>query len=230
MKKIILFVIVFAYLHNCFGQDTVERRNHLSDSVLERFFVLKLDKKTKNGLYRALFKRKTAVAEGNYRLDKKVGTWDFYKPNGLLVQTFNYDSNSLIYESALDTLYDVRYFVDRKIKDTDILTRPVKIGGIYYGLIPYLNAFQPPFETADVNTDRFDATIELLISPLGKLADYTVHLFSPLYQYDRTFHLDVHLFDEADRNFIPSTINGEPILSRIMIRCFVEKNGSLDFD
>jgi hypothetical protein len=205
-------------------------RNRLSDSVIERFYVLKSDKQIKEGLYQAFFKRRKIIASGNYHTDKKTGTWNFYKPNGRFVQRFNYDKNTLIYESAFDTLADVRYLIDKKLKIGDTTTRPVKIGGIYYGFIPYLNAFKLPFDTTDINTDYFDATIELLISPLGRLADYKVHLYSAYYQYNHTFNLDVSLFSEADRSFIPLTINHQPALSRITIECYVTQKGGLDFN
>lgn len=207
----------------------MQRRNKLSDSVTESFWVIKSNKDIKQGLYRALFKRRTVIAVGNYTNDKRTGIWNFYKPNGLLVQRYNYDTKKFVYGSRLDTLYDVHYLIDKKLEDTDLVTRPVKVGGIYYGMIPYLGIFQLPFDTFDINTDNFDATVELLISPLGQLADYKVHVTSLYYKYDQTFDLDVHLFDEADRQFIPATLNGEAILSRIVIKCYVNGAGKLDF-
>jgi hypothetical protein len=213
----------------CFAQETIERNNRLTDSVTETFRVLKLNKDIKQGVYRALFKHKTLVATGNYTNDKKTGIWNFYKPNSILVQRFNYDKNEFVFESGLDTLYDVHYLIDEKIEETDTITRPLKIGGIYYGLIPYISAFQVPFDTFEINTDDFDAVIELLVSPLGRLADYKVHVVSGNYKYKQVFNLDVHLFSEEDRQFIPATLNGKPILSRIIIKCFVTSKGKLDF-
>jgi hypothetical protein len=230
VKKIFLFIYVLFFINNCFGQDTVELRNRLSDSVIERFYVLKSDKQIKEGLYRAFFKRKKIIASGNYHINKKTGIWNFFKPNGRFVQRFNYDSNTLLYESVFDTLADVSYRIDKKLKLNDTVTRPVKAGGIYYGFIPYLNAFKLPFDATDINTDYFDATVELLISPLGRLADYKVHLYSAYYQYNQTFNLDVSLFSEADRSFIPLTINHQPTISRITINCYVTPRGGLDFN
>ncbi len=216
-------------MSHCFAQDTVERKNKLSDSIIESFWVLKSNKDIKQGVYRAFFKRRTLIAAGNYNNNKKTGTWNFYKPNGLLVQRFNYDNNKLLFESASDTLYDVHYLFDEKLNDSDVITRPVKTGGIYYGMVPYLGIFQLPFETFDINTDNFDATVELLISPLGRLADYKVHVISAYYKFNQTFNLDVNLFGEADRQFIPATLNGDAVLSRIIIRCYVTGTGKLDF-
>jgi hypothetical protein len=228
--KNLLFCLLFTlYIPKCFAQETTVRNNRLTDSVTETFEVLKTNKDIKQGLYRALFKRKKLVATGNYTNNKKTGIWNFYKPNNQLVQRFNYDKNQLIFESGLDTLYDVHYLIDQKIEDTDTLTRPVKTGGVYYGLIPYISAFQLPFDTFEINTDDFDAVIELLISPLGRLADYKIHVVSDYYKYKQIFNLDVNLFNEEDRQFIPATLNSKPVLSRIIIKCFVNSTGKLDF-
>lgn len=230
MKNIFLFAIALFYLNVCAAQETVEKKNRLTDSVLERFWVLKADKTIKDGPYLALFKRKTGLARGTYAHGKKTGVWNFYKPNGLLVQTYDYDTKALTFESVLDTLADFHYMIDVKLQPTDTVTRPVKIGGIYYGFIPYLNAFQLPFDTMSVNTDYFNAYIELLISPLGQLADYKVHLLSALYNYNQVFSLDVHLFSDEERRFYPVTLNGKPIISRIIIKCYVTSDGRLDFN
>ncbi|MDB5018434.1 MAG: hypothetical protein JWQ84_3266 [Mucilaginibacter sp.] len=229
MKTIFLFIISLFYIDSCFAQDTVEQKNRLSDSVIERFFVLKTDKKVKEGPYRALFKRKTIVATGYYRKNKKTGIWNFYKQDGSLVETYNYDTDEITFEAPVYTADDLNYHIDDTIKKADKVTRPLKIGGSYYGFIPYLNLFKLPFDTFGINTDSFNAYVELLISPLGRLADYKVHILSALYNYNYTFNLDVHLFDEADQKFVPATFNEKPVLSRIFIRCVVTDNGGLDF-
>jgi hypothetical protein len=129
----------------------------------------------------------------------------------------------------LDRDREVGFAFDAKIGKTDTATRPIKIGGSYYGFIPYLNAFRTPFDTFQVLTSDFDATIELLVTPLGRLADYKVHLTSNYYKYNRTFNLDIKLFDEADRIFLPATINHQPVMCRILIKCVLTDAGGLDF-
>lgn len=228
MKNNVFLLIAFLYSINCFAQETVEKRNRLSDSVIERFYVLRSDREMRNGPYKALFRRKTVIASGNYTNGKKTGIWNFYGTDGKLAQTFNYDSNSFSYVARLDTGSDLQFMFDEKLKKTDTVTRPLKIGEPYYGYIPYVTIFRLPFETFDVNTDLFEATVELLISPMGRLAEYKVHLVSPFYQYDHTINLDVNLFSDEDKTFVPATLNHKPILSRIIIKCSVTNNG-LDF-
>ena len=229
MKNIFLFIIPLIYITDCFAQETVERKNRLTDSVIEKYYVLKSDKKTKDGPYQALFQRKTVIASGNYSKDKKTGTWRFFDTSGKLAESYDYDTNKFTYEAPLYATDDISYLFDEQLKKTDKVTRPYKIGGIYYGYIPYVSIFRLPFDTYGINTEAFDADVELLISPMGRLAEYKVRIISSQYNYDHTVSLDVHLFDEADRKFVPATLNDKPILSRIIIRCYITNNGGLDF-
>ena len=228
VKNNFFLFIAFLYSISCFGQETIGKKNRLSASVIERFNVLKSDRETKNGPYKAFFRRKTLIASGNYINGKKTGVWDFYDTEGKLSQKFNYDKNLFIYVTRLDTTSDLRFLFDEKLKKTDTVTRPLKIGEPYYGYISYVNIFRLPFDAFDVNTDVFEAEIELLISPMGRLAEYKVHLVSPYYEYDHTISLDVNLFSDEDRSFMPATLNHKPILSRIFIKCAVTSKG-LDF-
>jgi len=229
LKTTFLLLLPLFYLTNCFGQDTIERKNRLPNNVIERYYVLKSDQKTKQGPYKAFLRRKTFIAMGNYKNDKRTGIWTFYESDGRLVERFNYNNNTLLNEAPLDTAGDISYLFDAKIKESDRLTRPLKIGGSYYGFLPYVNLFKLPFSVMDVNTNSFNAYIELLISPGGRLADYKVHLASAQYDYKQTINMDVSLFSEYDRQFIPATLNDEPILSRIIIKCYVTPYGDLDF-
>ena len=64
---------------------------------------------------------------------------------------------------------------------------------------------------------------------MGRLADYKVHLIAPLLQYEQTFNLSLSFFSDEDKQFIPATLNHKRILSRIMIKCKVNDDGSLSF-
>lgn len=229
MKNIFLLLICFFYLTIGFSQEKIERKNRLTDSVIERFYVLKSDKDIREGPYKAFFKRKTLIASGNFTKGKKTGIWQFFNTAGILVQKFDYNTNNFTFESVYDTINDVRYLFDAKPQKGDTVTRPLKPGGVYYGYIPYLKLFRLPFDSYGINTDAFDAEIELLVSPLGRLAEYKVHLTSGWYQYDHTVKMDVRLLNEEDQMFMPATLNSKPIISRIIIKCFVTSEG-LDFD
>lgn len=229
MKSICIFIAAIFCLNIGFSQDTVEHKNRLTDSVMERFFVLKSYPGIKQGPYHAIFRRKTFVAIGSYENNKKTGIWQFFDTHERLVEKYNYDKKLLTLEAPLLPSDDLDFLFDAPLQDTDKLTRPLKIGGSYYGFIPYVNLFKLPFDTFDTNTNSFMAYVELLISPLGRLADYNVYIRSDLYKYYQKFNLDVNLFSEEDKTFTPATLNGAPVLSRIIIKCFVKDTGGLDF-
>ena len=149
-----------------------------------------------------------------------------------MVENFDYKTNTLIYEQPADTATPLRYVIriDKKLNDTDRISQPVKIGGSYYGFLPYIQLFKLPFDVYGINTDDLSCRIELLISPLGRLADYKVHVVSKVYNYDKSFNMDVNLFNEADKTFIPATFNQVPIMSTIYISCIFTNSGGLEFD
>ena len=230
MKCFQIIFCLFVSFEYCLGQDTIEKKSRLNNDVIERFYVLKTNNEIKQGLYRALYNRKTLIAIGNYKNNKKAGIWRFSAKSGAIIQQFNYDNHNFIFESALDKIPDVSFLIDDTLRNCDELTRPVKPGGNYYGLIPYLNAFRLPFETYNMDTNEFDAEVELLISQGGRLAEYKVHISSDFYDYEQVFTLSTKLFDIEDRLFFPATLNGKPIISRIIINCAVNSQGGLDFN
>jgi hypothetical protein len=229
LKKFLPAIFILFFITNCFSQETIEKKNRLTDEVTERFHVLKNNEQIKEGLYQALFKRKLAVASGKYTQGKKTGVWYFYNNKGTVVQIYNYDKDSLRYESREDTTSSLRYLIDKVISDTDKVTKPIKVGGRYYGYLPYLGLYKIPFNPYEYGTFDLAAVVELLISPLGRLAEYKVHLFSPYNNYNPITTMDIRLFKEEDRKFIPATYNGKPVLSRIIISCRVTIDGGLDF-
>jgi antitoxin component YwqK of YwqJK toxin-antitoxin module len=230
VKNIPLIILSFFYTLNCCAQDTIEKKEKLTDHVTEKFEVLKDNEQIKNGPYQALYKRKTPVAMGIYTKGKKTGLWRFYDPKGELMQIYNYDADSLRFEAKeYSTSSDFWYLIDKDIADTDKVSKPVKAGGRYYGYLPYLGLYKIPFNPYQYGTPDCVAVIELLISPLGRLADYKVRAVCSLLQYDQTIHMNTNLFKEEDRKFIPATYNGKPVLSRIIIKCRVNTGGGLDF-
>jgi hypothetical protein len=229
VKKILYAIFIFFCTTKCFGQDTVEKTNRLTDKVVEKFHVLKDNQQIKNGPYQAFYKRKTPIAIGHYTKGKKTGLWYFYNINSALLQVYNYDKDSLRYEAREDTTSNFRYLIDKELSYTDKVTKPIKAGGRYYGYLPYLGLYQTPFDPYYYGTSDCAAIIELLISPMGRLADYKVRVVSGDLEFDQTVTMDIRLFKEEDKKFIPATYNGQPVLSRIIIRCLVTKGGGLDF-
>lgn len=230
LKNFLLFLCFLFCLTDCFSQETIEKKNRLNDYVIEKFQVLKDHQEVRNGSYQALYRRRTPVAQGTYTNNKKTGLWRFYDPKGKLMQVYDYDSKTIRYEAKEYTqATDLSYGIDREISDTDKITKPIKVGGRYFGYLPYLGLYQPPFNPYEYGTYGCIAIVELLISPLGRLADFKVHTNCSLIQYDQTISMHVNLFKEEDRQFIPATYNGQPIMSRILIRCTLNSSGYLEF-
>jgi hypothetical protein len=205
LRKYYLLISFFITAYNCTAQETTPKRNRLTETVTEHFNVLKSNKNIKEGLYQALYLNKTAIATGKYADNQKTGLWNFFDTKGTLVQRFNYNSKRVLYEEPVDSLslHYVQYLFDRKFKDSDRITKPIRVGGRCYGYLPYLSFFHL---SADYYLwgNNYYGVLELLISP------------SP------------DIFSEEDKQFIPATLNGEPILSRIFVICRVTHDGGLD--
>jgi hypothetical protein len=230
IKRYLLLLTTILVINNCLAQDTIEIKRKLSGNVTEIYKVLKSNVNIRQGLFRALYKNKVPVASGMYENDKKVGLWKFADPNGTIIQTYDYTNNRLFYEAPEDTTSHFTYLVDKELKAGDKVTKPIKVGGIYYGYLHYLTLFTLPKDYTYINRDILTAVVELLISPGGRLASFKVDLTAdesgtPF----KTVNMNIKLPDPADVVFIPATLNGEPIACRITIRCAVTNAGHLDF-
>lgn len=227
-NSLILLVALFA-LSTAGAQELSKKKNRLTDSVTEVYNVLKDNKNIRQGLYQAIYQKNTAVASGMYDKNQRVGVWRFFNEKGHIMQTYNYTTKALSYEAPEDTTSSLRYFVDKELKPTDKVTKPLKIGGRYYGFIPYLKLFTLPNYIGQINKDIVDATVELLVSPGGRLADYKVHLSMRGAEF-RVINMNINLPNPDDMVFTPSTLNGDPIACRIMIKAYITDDNHLDFN
>jgi hypothetical protein len=230
VRKYILLAITLLYTCALFAQQTTEQKNRLTETVTEVFNVLKTDKTIKQGMYTALHKRKTALAIGKYENNKRIGVWHFYDTKERLVQNFNYDNASLMYEEPMDSLSQTKivYGFDTTYTENDHVTKPMKIGGRCFGYIPYLKVYTLSEDLYGINLYTAYAILEVLVSPGGRLADFKVHIGSQGYERVTTFSPE--LINEEDKIFVPATFNHKPIISRIFIKCRISDGGDLDVD
>ncbi|HEK21643.1 MULTISPECIES: hypothetical protein [unclassified Mucilaginibacter] len=219
-----------------FAQELSTVSRKLTNNISETYHVLASDGITRQGIYQALYKKKTAIASGSYLGSKRVGIWHFYDNNGTVVQSFNFDKQLLLYEAPEDTTSNLHYFIDRTLDTAKTavqkITKPVRIGGRYYGYVPYVALFRMPkrISESDFDYSNMKAVVELLVSPGGRLADYTVHLiYVPTAYAVDDITMNLKLPNPDDLVFVPATFNGEPIACRVMIECIINKNGTLDF-
>lgn len=236
LRTIIITLLSFFLWRTASGQtkpatpqpETIIQKHRLTDSVLERYSVLKSDKYTRQGLYQAIYQKNYALASGYYTNGKKTGTWHFFDTRGNLVQNFNYNTNQITYEAPEDSTSNLQYSVDVQLNDSSKVTKPLKIGGRYFGYLPYLNLFKLPPDLTNINPNVSWGMVELLISPLGRLASFKVHVYSgPVYH--KIFNMSIDVPDEADKIFIPATVNGEAVSCRVAIKCAFRSDGGLEF-
>lgn len=230
MKKIQLFIAALFCINCCLAQAVVERKNKLTDLVTEKYqTIIQTNKQVKQGVYYAFYDKKTLIATGRYTDDKRTGMWHFFNRQGKQVENYNYDTNKLLYEAPDDSTANIRYIIDKTITNTDLITRPVRLGGNYYGYVPYLRLFKLPPEMETNNNSVYNVILELLVSPGGKLADYKIHI-----RYTNTtndlavLNINTDLIPEEDKTFIAATFNNQPILSRIVIGCYITKYDGIE--
>jgi len=235
LKKYCLLIItclITFYSQAQQNKEVTKKKDWLTENVKEKFEVLKSDGKTKEGSYEAVYTGTNAViARGNYENNKKVGIWHFWDIHGRLVETFDYTNIRLLSEEPVDaiSLRYIRYSFDQHLNDSDRITKPLRIGGRCYGYIPYLQLFRLPKDYSDVDVRFLSAELEILVSPRGRLADLKVHILAPG-NSDNVTSFSPDIFSEEDKEFIPATVNGKPVMSRIFLLCQITYNGALDVD
>lgn len=234
MKKYCLLLLCISVIvFHSQAQDkpeTVKKKNWLTESVKEKFRVLRSNNKVKEGLYEAIYTdTKVVIARGNYQDNKRVGIWYFFDTQQKLVEAFDYTNNRLLDEEPINTTSRryIGYAFDEKLKDSDKITKPLRIGGRCYGYIPYMQLFHLSADYNDIDVHQLFAQLELLISPGGRLADLKVHIYAPD-NSEQVTTISPGIFSNEDRQFIPATINGQPVMSRIFLACSLTMDGGLD--
>jgi hypothetical protein len=175
-----------------------------------------------------MYGKKVVLAQGRYVDDKRVGTWRFFDKKQQVLQIYNYDNNTLQYEAPEDSTSNFRYIIDATIADSTLATKPLKQGGRYFGYLPYMRFFSLPTELQGMETAAINVVMELLISPMGRVADFQLQLAAPFYEYKRVISIDPNRLFEEDRTFYPATVNKKAISSRILIACYINSKGELD--
>jgi len=226
-KTILFFIVVIFCATDCISQNNSEKKGRISDNVTELFHVLPDSPLVKDGIYKAFYNRKYLIAIGSFSHGKKVGNWQFFNGRGTLLQNYDYDRDSIVYEAFETRNSALRYYVDKELTDSDKTTKPYRVGGRFFGYLPFLRVFKTPFVPDYEFEPIYNAIIELLISPMGRLADYQVHLVGP--GVAQSITMSTSLFSEEDKKFIPATINKQPVICRIFIACKIKPDGSLDF-
>lgn len=226
--KNLLFLIICFFAWPCFAQEIVEHRAKLTPIINETYNVLKTNPNILQGQYAAYYK-KQLVAAGKYENNARTGYWTFFDIKGTLMERYNYSTHSLNYEAPEDTTSSFRYVIDKTLDSTSKATKPVRLGGRYFGYLRYLNLFKLPDELIGLNEAMYAITIELLVSPGGRLADYKVRIQSRIDpKENQTFNMNINLLSDEEKTFIAATYNHEPVFATIFIRCHLSGKNRIE--
>jgi len=94
MRKFILPIILVFTLNNCFAQELKRINNSLKHGYTESYFVLKSDKRIKQGGYALVFYGDT-VQRGFYTKNNKSGEWH-YRFNKKIEFIYNHDLGKIV--------------------------------------------------------------------------------------------------------------------------------------
>jgi hypothetical protein len=217
IKSLTCLICMLMGSYITYAQQTVERKSKLTPQVSEVYNVLENKLTVMHGMYAAYFK-KQLVAAGKYDNGKKIGTWSFFDPQGKLLQRYNYDQPKLVYEAPEDSTATIVYRVDKTLNDTDRITKPIRIGGRYYGYLRYTNLVKLPEDLSRLDNQTSAVTMELLVSPGGRLAEYKLRIQS-VYFPDVVLNLNIDLLSEEEKVFVPATYNYNPVSCQIIVKC-----------
>jgi hypothetical protein len=228
VKNLLTLLICFLCANACLAQQVEERKNVIIDDIIERYQAT-IDSngvETKVGAYTA-FRGKKIIASGQYKNGKRTGTWYYYDHDGKLLQQYDHDNNKLLFEAPEANPSNFRYLMDETITYDNEATQPIKIGGRYFGYLPYLTLIRHIHALRGMDETGCKAVLTILVSPLGRLADCSVQLFCngayPVY-----YTVDADALPEIDKRFIPGVFNGHNIATRITILCKTDKNSEVN--
>lgn len=225
MKTPIAIICCLLFGLSVSAQETVAETQKLADGNKEVYYVLKANQQIKQGVYQVRHKNKVLVS-GMYNQNKKAGMWHYFDAKGNVLQNYDFDKNQLNYEAPdSNSTPNFRYLYDQDLKETDRITKPVRIGGRYYGYFPYIKLVQSMVGSVQTGS-LLTVTFEWLVSPGGNLADYKIYL--NYLSGQRVLNADITGLKPDDKLFIPATINYAPVSCRIRATCRVI-NGEVVF-
>ncbi len=228
MLRTVLFLMVFAVCRTGFAQETMPISRFHPGGIFENYNVLKSNPKIKHGLYQMITRKKTAIVSGRYDNGERTGVWHFYDQGGKVVELYNYTTKQILYEARPDSTKNfIEYRFDKVVTEKDSITRPVRIGGMYYGYLPYLKLFKID-PGNHYSAAPLSAYLEILVSPSGQLAECKMVVRLKLTNdVVDTYVANNELLNPDEKTFVPATINHVPVTSTISIYCKINPDWSI---
>lgn len=204
---------------NVYAQDT--RTTHMSESLTQMYTYKGGDKKMKDGLSKVLDEKNNVLAMGYYRQNQKAGVWNYYNPQGVVVQQYDYAKNALLSNNNYDGGSIVKYSFD--IPDENIpgnarVEPPVKVGGINYGFFLLYNTRQIPKELRnETSTIQAALSYEFTVGADGKLERWDiVYLDEATDKPIRKENQSIKHLPEDAYDFIAAKVDGKPVRSKLI--------------
>jgi len=226
MKITLILVLILNLSIKVYGQASLQKTKDLTYSIHQTFQVSTTNKNVKHGTYIATANGK-AVAQGNYRDGKRAGYWSFYNRDGSLVQSYNYSKDRLIFSDPADTS-NIKSFFSETTEEGDTIRNPIKIGGIFYGLMPLVEPSKDfseqvinDFKSAEKTTNA-NATSNLLncnhiftIDTVGTIVKHEVWVTKG--NIKKLYSVTDTNFDDDFKKFVPGSINSKPVECKVII-------------
>lgn len=227
MKKIIsIYIFLFTGFTVTHAQSTSWNKTRIAPTLLENFQFISKNKNIKNGEAFILDINNKELGRGNYKENKKDSIWNYFSQSGELIQVYDYTNKKIIYNFPDEsTIVKSRYELDTIGLINAKITKPLKIGGLYYGFNLLYNQRNLPKEVKD---QKESVLMEYVfsISETGKMETFSIN-------YSSTFYNAVYpqsikgLYQDA-YEFMPATINGNPVKSKLVYQIMLYINPGRD--
>jgi TonB family protein len=211
MKHLFLFFFVCCSLP-LLGQDLIKQTNNLAHPYSkEVYYVLKADPAIKSGAYKKYFSGTKLAENGRFEANQRVGTWQYYNPQGEVEQQYNWTSNTL--ESARPFtgvecvgIEENGVFTDQKPDEC-----PIFLGGTPTLHRYILYVLRYPAQALRNNKTGI-VHISATITPDGQMINEQV-------AQGLGYGLDeeaLRVFKTITGEWIPGKVNGKPVNTKIV--------------
>ena len=220
------YVILLCLPIMSFAQETVKKTSH-SDGNKEVYYVLKSDKKIKEGPYQRInsfnkvslegsykndfrdgawieyWPSSAIKSRGNYLLGERIGVWEFYDPKGALEQKYDFTKKELVFDKLIEQSRDKPYKV---IKGADTITSVLERPPLYIGGKTKMQSAMtkgivfPRLESGEVK-------VSFIIDKDGKASNHKI--ISSL--NDECDKVSLRMVKQIPDNWFPAILNGETV-------------------
>ncbi len=201
-----------------FCQETKSVSKKVSETLEEKYNVLKSDKKIKTGEYKVVDYNKNVFVKGEFANNKKVGVWSYFGTEGKLVQQYDFSANKLIMEdedpkSIVREGYDL---VGVVTNDGDKIEPPVKIGGGNYGFYLLYDIRSIPMAVRnEMATIESSMQYIFFISEKGELISWDI-IYADKTDDPKREKPSIKGLPADAYEFIPAKVNGKPVKSKLL--------------